>query len=71
MKIARNVMVGIAAASLLAAPAVAAAPADRGTESAEEANGIASLGWLFAIGVIAVVALAVVAFNNDDDPASP
>lgn len=71
MKFAKHIVAGLAGASLLAAPALAA-PADRGSQTAQEANGMESTGWIFILGAIAVVALAIVAFNKDgDDPVSP
>lgn len=71
MKLARNLMIGLAGAALLAAPAVAA-PIQRGSDAAQEANGMEGGGWIFIIAAIAVVALAIVAFNKDDDnPTSP
>lgn len=71
MKHAKYLLAGVAAASLAATPALAA-PTARASAPAEKANGIEG-GALFAvIGVIAVIALGVVAATNGDDtPASP
>lgn len=71
MKFARNFFLGLAGASLAVSPAIAA-PAGRSAEPVEDANSIETTGWIGIIGVILVVALAVIAATNDDDnPVSP
>ena len=50
---------------------VVAAPLARSSQAVEDGNDLSSTGWIFVLAAIAVAVLAVVAFNNDDDPVSP
>lgn len=71
MKYTRYIAAGMAAASLAAAPALAQ-PAERASAPAKNTNGMESGGIIAIVGVIAVVALGVIAATNGDDtPVSP
>lgn len=70
MKLTRNLFVALAGASLAITPAYAA-PVQRASQDAEDGADLSSTGWIFALAALAVAVLAVVAFNNDDDPVSP
>ena len=70
MQIARNMLIGLVGVSMAASPVVAA-PVERSSQGAEEVNDFGGTGLIFLIAAIAVAILAVVAFNDDDDPVSP
>jgi len=71
MNLSRKLLVAFTGATLAAAP-VAAAPVDRSTQTAEDANSFGGTGLIFIIAAIAVAVLAVVAFERgNDDPVSP
>jgi hypothetical protein len=73
MKIVKNILAGVAVATLVASPAVAA-PSARASQGAEETSEMGGGGNLVGIiGALLVVALAAVAAfgGGDDEPVSP
>lgn len=72
MKVMKNVLAGLAVATLVASPAVAA-PSARASQGAEQFSDMGGGNWVGIIGAILVVALAAVAAfgGGEDDPVSP
>lgn len=71
MKIARNILIGLSAVPLALTPAIAAA-SPRASQSAEDSNELGGgTGLFFIVAALVVVALGIVAFNDDDEPVSP
>lgn len=74
MNIAQKTLAAFAGATLLVAAPVAAAPVERASQSAEDANQMGGgTGLIFIVAAVAVAILAVVAFDKDgnDNPVSP
>ncbi len=72
MKIIGKTLTTFAGAMLAVSP-VMAAPVERASQSAEEANEMGGGAWLGIIGAALVVALAAIAAfdDNGDNPVSP
>lgn len=72
MKIVKNILAGVAVATLVASPAVAA-PTARASQGAEETSEMGGGNWVGILGALLVVALAAVAAfgGGNDDPVSP